>query len=101
MTFYEETYLFTNQAAIDSGIPSSISVGETLMSETGASQDRCCQAGIQLGRDDLIQACLVPDGDEEKQLELNDMNECIERDVQPMRYQQANGSPVEGYAPTS
>ena len=66
MTFYEETYLFTNQAAIDSGIPSSISVGETLMSETGASQDRCCQAGIQLGRDDLIQACLVPDGDEEK-----------------------------------
>jgi hypothetical protein len=43
----------------------------------------------------------VPDGDEEKQLELNDMNECIERDVQPMRYQQANGSPVEGYAPTS
>ena len=29
------------------------------------------------------------------------MNECIQRDVQPMRYQQANASPVEGYEPTS
>ena len=70
------------------------------MSEIGAPQDRCCAAGVQLGRDDLIQACLVPDGEEEQQLELNDMNECVERDVQPLRYQQADGSPVDGYAPT-
>ena len=28
------------------------------------------------------------------------MNECIERDVQPMRYQNAFGNPIEGYAPT-
>lgn len=33
------------------------------------------------------------------QLELNDQNECIEREVQPMRYAQADGSPVTGYQP--
>jgi hypothetical protein len=41
----------------------------------------------------------VPDGDEEEQLEINDMGECIQRDVQPMRYEQADGSAVPGYGP--
>ena len=51
------------------------------MTEVGASQDRCCEAGIQMGRADLIQACLVTDGDEEIDLEVNDMGECIERNI--------------------
>ena len=65
----------------------------------GQPQERCCEAGVQMGRDDLIQACLEPDGDEEEMLELNEEGECIERQIQPMRYAQADGSPVPGYAP--
>ena len=65
----------------------------------GETQDRCCLAGVRLERDDLIQACLVHDGQTEKQLELTDMNECIERDVQHMKYQLSDGVPVDGYSP--
>ena len=33
------------------------------------------------------------------QLELNDQNECLERDVQPMRYADPDGFPISGYEP--
>ena len=61
-------------------------VGLELMTEEGASQDRCCEAGIQMGRLDLMQACLAPDGDEVIELEVNDMGECIERVIQHLRF---------------
>ena len=95
LSFYETTvYNFPD-------FPSTTVVGDELMTEEGALQERCCAAGVALGRDDLIQACLEDDGETEMQLELNDQNECLEREVQPMRYAQADGSPVVGYQPIS
>ena len=96
LSFYETTiyrFLFPIE-------PTTV-VGDELMTEMGAPQERCCAAGIALGRDDLIQACLEDDGEEEMQLELNDQNECLERDVQPMRYADPDGFPISGYEPIS
>lgn len=52
-----------------------------------------------MGRVDLMQACLVPDGDEEIELEVNDMGECIERIIQPLRFQTSDGNDIPGFDP--
>ena len=49
LSFYETTvynFLFP--------IPSTTVVSDVLMTEEGAPQERCCAAGVALGRDDLI-----------------------------------------------
>ena len=98
LTFQRTTDFFSDPLAAVGSFVSSIVDPEVMMA-FGQPQSRCCEAGVQMGRDDLIQACLEPDGDEEEMLELNENGECIQRDVQPMRYAQADGSPVPGYAP--
>ena len=65
-------------------------VDTALIERLGETQDRCCLAGVYLERDDMIQACLVPDG-QFKVLVFNntniyDTNACIEREVQSMYY---------------
>ena len=47
------------------------------MTDFSQFQGRCCDAGVQLGDAELIQACLEDDGESEMQLELTDMNECL------------------------
>ena len=47
----------------------------------------------------MIQACLVPDGQTKTVLVYDDTNECIEREMQTMKYQQADGAPIYGYSP--
>jgi len=85
LKFYETTNFFSDASdPITSLIKNEID--SELIERMGETQNRCCLAGVRLERDDLIQACLVHDGQTEKQLELTDMNECIERDVQPMKY---------------
>ena len=59
----------------------------------GQPQERCCEAGVQMGRDDLIQACLEPDGDEEEQLELKILEKILNN--QPLT-DPADGAASEG-----
>ena len=98
LTFQRTTDFFSDPLAAVGSFVNSI-IDPEIMMAFGQPQERCCEAGVQMGRDDLIQACLEPDGDEEEQLELNEDGECIQRDVQPMRYAQADGSAVPGYGP--
>ena len=70
----------------DSGLLIKNEIDTALIERLGETQDRCCLAGIYLERDDLTQACLVPDGQTKTVLVYDDTNECIEREMQTMRY---------------
>ena len=95
--FYETTDFFVNPLGATADFVKNV-VGLDLMTEEGASRERCCAAGIQLRREDAIQACLEDDGEEETELEVNDMGECIARTVQPQQYvDPSDGSGVFGF----
>ena len=83
--FFETTDFFVNPFQATTQFVKNV-VGLDLMTEENASRERCCAAGIQLRREDAIQACLEDDGEPETELEVNDMGECIARSVQPQRY---------------
>ena len=76
LTFQKTTDFFLDPLAAIGSFVNTI-IDPDIMMAFGQPQSRCCEAGVQMGRADLIQACLVPDGDEEEQLEINDMGECI------------------------
>ena len=94
--FYETTDFFVNPLGATADFVKNV-VGLDLMTEENASRERCCAAGVQLRREDAIQACLEDDGEPDVELEVNDMGECIARAVQPQRYAQADGSGVLGF----
>ena len=97
VTFQKTTNFFSDPIASIGNFVNNI-IDPEIMMIFGASQEICCEAGVQLGRDDLIQACREDDGEEEIQLELNDKGECIQREIQPQRYSN-NGADVPGYGP--
>ena len=82
LTFQRTTDFFSDPLAAVGTFVNSI-IDPEIMMAFGQPQERCCEAGVQMGRDDLIQACLEDDGDEEIMLELNDKGECIQREIQP------------------
>ena len=95
--FYETTDFFVNPLGATANFVKNV-VGLDLMTEENASRERCCAAGIQLRREDAIQACLEDDGEPETELEVNDMGECIARTVQPQQYvDPSDGSGVFGF----
>ena len=96
LSFYESTDFFSSISADPSAFIKNV-VDTNLMTALSQPQSRCCDAGVQLGDAELIQACLTDDGDSEMQLELTDMNECLQREVQPMRYLQ-QGAAIPGYS---
>jgi hypothetical protein len=96
LSFYESTDFFSSISADPSAFIKNV-VDTDLMTALSQAQNRCCDAGVQLGDAELIQACLTDDGDSEMQLELTDMNECLQREVQPMRYLQ-QGVAIPGYS---
>ena len=70
----------------DAGLLIKNEIDTALIERLGETQDRCCLAGVYLESDDLIQACLVPDGQTKTVLVYDDTNECIEREMQTMKY---------------
>ena len=76
LSFYESTDFFSSTSADPITFIKNV-VDTVLMTSSAQPQTRCCDAGVQLGDAELIQACLTDDGDSEMQLELTDMNECL------------------------